>query len=80
MQKVQKQDRNESTNKTTLLQKNCVRVVFLCFHPYLVSVLLTGPSLQVANFYAQFFTSSYVAIGQVQNGVQYIRYSDLDLG
>ena len=30
----------------------------LCFHPYLVSVLFTGPSLHVVNFYQKFFTLS----------------------
>ena len=36
----------------------CSRVVFLCFHPCLVSVLFTGPSLLVVNIYRKFFTYS----------------------
>ena len=29
----------------------CSKIVFLCFHLFLVSVLFTGPSLIVVNFY-----------------------------
>ena len=36
----------------------CSRIVLLCFHPILVSVLSTGPSLLVLNFYGKFFTRS----------------------
>ena len=33
----------------------CRRVVFLCFHSCFVSVLFTGPSLLVVNFYTNFY-------------------------
>ena len=34
----------------SLLQPFCSRIFFLCFHPFLVSVLFTGPFLIVVNY------------------------------
>ena len=36
----------------------CSRILFLCFHLFLVSVLFTGPSLLVVNIYRKFLTPS----------------------
>ena len=36
----------------------CSRIVFLWFHPCLVSVLFTGLSLLIVNFYSKFLTFS----------------------
>ena len=40
----------------------CSRTVFLCFHPFLVSVLFIGSSLLALNFYRYFFTPSFNSV------------------
>ena len=42
---------------TTVCCKTC-SAVFLCFHPCIVSLLFSGPSLHVVNFYQNFFAPS----------------------
>ena len=48
----------EYSSSLSLPQPFCSRIVFLCFHLFLVSVLFTGPSLIVVNFYRKVFTPS----------------------
>ena len=48
----------EESSSPSLPRFFCSRIVFLCYHPCLVSVLFTGPSLLVVNLYRKFFTPS----------------------
>ena len=48
----------EQSSSVSLLRLFCSKVVFLCFHPFLVSVLFSGPSLLALNFYRKILTPS----------------------
>ena len=46
----------EQSSSLSFPRFSCSRIVSLCFHSCLVSVLFRGPSLLVVNFYRKFFT------------------------
>ena len=48
----------ELSSSLSLPQPLYSRRVFLCFHPFLVSVPFTGPSKIVVNIYRKFFSPS----------------------
>ena len=60
LQKVQKQGRDENTRKLSCCREVVVKKdwMTIVFHSFLVSVLFTGASLLVLNFYRKLFTSS----------------------
>ena len=52
-QAVSKKNRNYD-EKFSVKIKHDLYLLVLCFHPFLVSVLFTGPFIHVVNFYGKF--------------------------
>ena len=50
----------DQSSRLSLRRLSCSRIVFLCFHPFFVSVHFTGPSLLTLNFTKKFQPLVYV--------------------